>query len=57
MLHFDSDYMEGAHPSILKKLMDINFEKISGYGEDEYCESAKISAHAGYIYADHPYKG
>ena len=40
MLHFDSDYMEGAHPLILERLAQINFEKIGGYGSDEYCASA-----------------
>lgn len=41
MLHFDSDYMEGAHPAIMKRLMDTNMEQTSGYGTDEYCDSAK----------------
>ena len=40
MFHFDSDYMEGAHPRILERLTEINFEKIGGYGCDEYCASA-----------------
>ncbi len=40
MLHFDSDYMEGAHPRILERLVQINFEKIGGYGTDPYCTSA-----------------
>ncbi|MFI3212016.1 MAG: aminotransferase class I/II-fold pyridoxal phosphate-dependent enzyme [Eubacteriales bacterium] len=40
MQHFDSDYMEGAHPKILEKLMETNMEKTSGYGTDAYCESA-----------------
>lgn len=40
MLHFDSDYMEGAHPRILDRLTAINFEKIEGYGTDKYCASA-----------------
>ena len=40
-LHFESDYIEGAHPAILKKLIQTNFEKSSGYGTDEYCESAR----------------
>ena len=40
MFHFDSDYMEGAHPLILERLAQINFEKIGGYGTDEYCASA-----------------
>ncbi|SCP98716.1 threonine aldolase family protein [Anaerobium acetethylicum] len=41
MLYFDSDYMEGAHPLILEKLMETNMEKTPGYGTDKYCESAK----------------
>jgi threonine aldolase len=32
--------MEGAHPLILERLAQINFEKIGGYGTDEYCASA-----------------
>lgn len=34
-------YCEGAHPAILQKLMETNFEKVSGYGTDPYCASAK----------------
>lgn len=41
MLHFDSDYMEGAHPEILKRLSEINFQKHPGYGTDAICESAR----------------
>lgn len=40
MQHFDSDYMEGAHPQILKKLIETNMEKTPGYGTDRYCQSA-----------------
>jgi len=40
MLHFESDYMEGCHPLILKKLEEINFEKNVGYGADRYCARA-----------------
>lgn len=40
MLHFDSDYMETAHPSILEKFISINFEKNSSYGFDVYSDSA-----------------
>ncbi|MBQ1492765.1 MAG: aminotransferase class I/II-fold pyridoxal phosphate-dependent enzyme [Blautia sp.] len=40
-LFFASDYMEGAHPRLLQRLVDTNFEKTSGYGGDGYCESAK----------------
>ncbi len=40
-LHFTSDYMEGAHPSILSALLESNLEKTEGYGFDPYCDSAK----------------
>ncbi len=40
-LHFTSDYMEGAHPSILQALLDSNLEKTEGYGFDPYCDAAK----------------
>ena len=40
MLYFDSDYMEGAHPKILERLMDTNMEKTPGYGTDSYCSRA-----------------
>ena len=40
-LYFASDYMEGAHPAILKRLMETNLEKTSGYGTDHYSESAR----------------
>ena len=41
ILRFDSDYMETCHPLILERLQKINFEKMTGYGCDEICESAK----------------
>ena len=41
MLYFTSDYMEGAHEKVLQKLIETNMEHLSGYGTDEYCESAK----------------
>ena len=41
MLYFENDYCEGAHPAILQKLMETNFEKVPGYGTDPYCASAK----------------
>ena len=41
MLHFDSDYMEGAHPAIIDRLAATNLEQTPGYGADDYCESAK----------------
>lgn len=41
MLHFESDYLAGAHPKILENLNRANFELIPGYGIDPYSESAK----------------
>lgn len=40
-LYFASDYMEGAHPAIMQKLMETNLEKTVGYGSDPYTEDAK----------------
>lgn len=40
-LAFASDYMEGAHPAILKKLAETNLIKSAGYGLDEYSEAAR----------------
>ena len=40
-LYFSSDYMEGAHPSILQRLTETNLEHTPGYGLDSYCDSAK----------------
>lgn len=40
-LHFESDYLEGAHPKILERLMKTNMEKTVGYGRDEYSNRAK----------------
>lgn len=39
--HFDSDYMEGAHPKILQRILETNMDKLPGYGVDQYCQSAK----------------
>lgn len=41
MIRFDSDYLEGTHPAILKALADTNYIKSPGYSEDEYCTRAK----------------
>jgi threonine aldolase len=49
MLHFESDYLEGAHPEILKRLAETNMEQTPGYGADPFCRSAeeKILAACG----------
>ena len=36
-----SDYLEGCHPNILKKLSETNLLQTVGYGEDEICSQAK----------------
>ncbi len=41
MLYFENDYSEGAHGKVLEALVKTNYEKLSGYGSDEYCERAK----------------
>lgn len=41
MIYFNSDYLEGAHPAIMERLMQTNMEQTVGYGEDEYCAAAR----------------
>ena len=41
MIYFNSDYLEGAHPSIMVRLAETNMVQTVGYGEDEYCEAAR----------------
>lgn len=41
MLSFESDYIQGAHPEILEKLIETNMEVLSGYSTDKYCASAR----------------
>lgn len=41
MISFESDYIAGAHPKILERFIETNFEPLSGYGMDSYCESAR----------------
>lgn len=41
MLHFDTDYMEGAHPEVMRRLMETNLEQTVGYGGDAYTARAK----------------
>lgn len=40
MIRFNCDYNEGAHESILMKLLETNLEQTPGYGEDHYCRQA-----------------
>ena len=41
MIHFDTDYMRGACPEVLKRLCETNMEQTPGYGTDQYTERAK----------------
>lgn len=41
MIRFESDYTEGAHERILKRLMETNEEQTPGYGTDEHCKNAR----------------
>lgn len=40
-LSFASDYMEGAHPSIMQRLAETNLCQTPGYGQDHFTEEAK----------------
>ncbi len=41
MLYFSCDYSEGCHPKVLEALSKTNMVSTPGYGQDEYCQSAK----------------
>ena len=41
MIYFNSDYLEGAHPSVMARLNETNMVQTVGYGEDQYCAAAR----------------
>ena len=41
MLTFESDYTTGCCPEILDALRKTNYEFVSGYGSDKFCQSAE----------------
>lgn len=41
MIHFDCDYMAGAHPEVLQAIVRNNNVQTAGYGSDDFCERAK----------------
>lgn len=41
LLHFASDYQEGAYPAIIERLAQTNMEQTAGYGLDEHSEHAR----------------
>lgn len=40
MIRFESDYLEGALPEIIERLVSTNTEQTPGYSEDHYCARA-----------------
>ena len=36
-----SDYQEGTHPEIMRRLLETNLLSTPGYGADEFSESAR----------------
>ena len=41
MISFESDYNNGCHEAILRRLIETNDDKATGYGLDDYCMTAK----------------
>lgn len=41
MISFESDYICGAHPKVLERLVETNMVPVSGYGNDPYCAMAE----------------
>ncbi len=41
MISFENDYVQGAHPDVMRRLIETNLEPLPGYGSDPYCESAR----------------
>lgn len=48
MISFACDYLQGAHPTVLQRLVDTNLDTQPGYGEDAYCQSAKEKIRAAF---------
>ena len=40
MVSFENDYNTGAHPEVLRRLMETNLEPQTGYGADKWCASS-----------------
>ena len=36
MISFESDYIGGAHPEVMKRLVETNLEPMPGYGSDRF---------------------
>ena len=46
MISFESDYNNGCHEAILRRLMETNEDKATGYGLDDYCNAARDKVRA-----------
>ena len=46
MIRFNSDYLEGAHPRVMQRLVETNLVQSAGYGEDEFCDEARATIRA-----------
>ena len=47
MIYFTSDYTEGCHERILRRMMETNLEQTPGYGTDYHCGNAARYIKAG----------
>ena len=45
-ISFSCDYMEGAHPAILQRLIETNFTQMPGYGADDCCDGCFTGRYA-----------
>ena len=52
MISFESDYDNGCHEAILKRLSETNEQRATGYGLDDYCTAAKEKIRAACAYPD-----
>ncbi len=41
MIYFDNDYMVGAHPAVMRRLIETNGLHTIGYGRDEFTKAAE----------------
>lgn len=41
MIYFDNDYMVGAHPKVMERLVETNALHTVGYGRDIFCKEAR----------------
>ena len=46
MISFESDYNNGCHEAILKRLIETNDERATGYGLDDFCNAARDKVRA-----------